>query len=752
MGEPPPADPKPIDTARPDASGVSGPGTPFVSTAHIEPAAKPAEAAPVEKLSALWARVKERKVIQWGLAYLAAALALAHGTELLSHAFDWPHIVYRLVVIVLVLGLPVAATCAWYHGDKGNKHVSGAELAIISLLMLLGAGFLWVFVRPHTEQVIAPSPVATPVTSAVPGAASSPVPPLALGKPRIAIMPFENLSPDPANAFFTDGMQEEILTALANSAKGLEVISRTTMMSYKGKPVTVEQVAKDLACTHVLEGSVRREGNEVRLTLQLIDAKTDEHLWAQNYDRKLVSAITLQSEVAGEVASQLAVQLAPAAQTAAAPTKDPVAYDLYLKARLARENLNGVSPESAWRDVEALLTQAIARDPDFAHAYIERAGVYWWLDLVNYDTSGKTLDLARADVATARKLAPNDPALYAVEGQLALADQKFPQALKLFDAAEQAGLTDPDLLIWKATILPELGRLEEGLKLTERLAALDPGNPYLLVIRGFFLGQARRPADAIRLADVVLARTPDYIAARSGRAETVFAFAGDRTKQDELLNAYMSSPALLQGVADNGIILGALVTWLRLADRFEDIQQLIDKSQVESVRQNSILDSVAPIGLGRHPVAEFRGWADLLLGDREAAAKDGQAVLDFVPRQRATLWNKWYLKYLEADGYLLIGEKTRAIAAARESIKLASESAQRDHYMAAKYYAAWVMAWAGEQDEAASLLEELSTSIPGVPPAYIARDPIFTMPLANNARYQALKAKLEAQMAATKLE
>jgi TolB-like protein len=128
-------------------------------------------------------------------------------------------------------------------------------------------------------------------------------------KPRIAILPFENLSLDPANAFFADGLHEQIVATLSNRTPGLEVISRTTMMTYRN-PKPVELIAKELGATHVLEGSVRREGDTVRLTLQLIDARTDDHIWSQDYDRTLRSALALESDVASEVAAQLSVRLA----------------------------------------------------------------------------------------------------------------------------------------------------------------------------------------------------------------------------------------------------------------------------------------------------------------------------------------------------------------------------------------------------------------------------------------------------------
>src|SRR5277367_1844273 len=246
----------------------------------------------------IWQRIREHKIIQWGLGYFAAALALVHAEELIAHAYGWPETAGQILIAVAGLGLPVALTLAWYHGHRASRHVSGAEASILAILLLLGSGLLWVLVRPHEGSPTAPASKTASVTPA-----RLPAP---QGKPRIAVLPFENLSPDPNNAFFTDGLHEEILSTLANRAPGLEVISRTTMMLYRFAPKSVEEIARTLGATHVLEGSVRREGNTVRLTLQLIDAKSDGHVWSQDYDRTLTSALALQSEVAAQVAAQLA--------------------------------------------------------------------------------------------------------------------------------------------------------------------------------------------------------------------------------------------------------------------------------------------------------------------------------------------------------------------------------------------------------------------------------------------------------------
>src|SRR5215469_5452116 len=247
-----------------------------------------------------WARIKEHKIIQWALGYLAAALALTHAEELIAHAFDWPEFISRTLIVVLALGLPVAITLAWYHGHRASRHVSGAEASILAVLLLIGAGLLWALVGPHEAAPNAKvaehsSPLTAPVSASVPqGLTTADLASRATRRPRLAILPFENLSPDPANAFFADGLHEEVLATLAQRAPELEVISRTTMLLYRAAPKPVETIARELGATHVIEGSVRRAGQRVRLTLQLIDARTDAHVWAQDYDRRLVDALTLQ--------------------------------------------------------------------------------------------------------------------------------------------------------------------------------------------------------------------------------------------------------------------------------------------------------------------------------------------------------------------------------------------------------------------------------------------------------------------------
>ncbi len=229
------------------------------------------------------------------------------------------------------------------------------------------------------------------------------------------------------------------MSALANHAPGLDVISSTTMSTYRGKPVTVQVLARDLNCAYVLEGSVRREGNEVRLILQLIDAHTDSHVWAQDYDRKLVSAMALEREVAAAVSSQLSVKFAGASQEQGLTAK-PLAYDLYLKARAAEARALEMGSASGLDEARQLLDQAITADPQFARAYLERMSLRLQLFLNSYSSPDQVLPQAQADLAAAQRLAPADAVVTEFAGVMAYALQDYDHALQLFQSAEAAGL------------------------------------------------------------------------------------------------------------------------------------------------------------------------------------------------------------------------------------------------------------------------------------------------------------------------
>lgn len=566
-------------------------------------------------------------------------------------------------------------------------------------------------------------------------------------KPRIAILPFENLSPDPNNAFFTDGLHEEILTALANASTDLDVISRTTMDSYKGKPVTVEQLAKDLGCTHVLEGSVRREGNEVRVTLQLINARDDSHIWAQDYDRKLVSAMTLQSEVAKEVAGALSAKIEAGAGGAASSggvTADPLAYDLYLKARLITQGLSGFTSTGDLRRALDLYGQALKIDPSILRAYADRIEIRTFLFKFGTDMSDANLNAAKEDLATLRKLAPDDALTLYAEGLMAIAEIDFAHALALFEAAEAKGFSDSALIAEKGQLLWDIGRFGEAEELERHLTALDPANGTRQYVWWSTLMELHRPQEAIDVANLGIARWQAEPAIadswRNMRDITLFMFGN--VPKPKLAEILASPPTL--GNIDNDI------DDLRYTNHIREARERIDAVGVDNLVTPDLYWEVTRVG--GSPLADQRGWLDLFLGDKGEAAKDGGRVLDFIKRTPETRWNKWYFTLLRADAALFMGDDAAAIKSMDESVALTNATEDKSDQTNAKMWRALIYAWSGRKDEAAALLEGFATSIPGLWPGEVVHNPGWNIPLKDNPRYQALSARLIAQMKATTLQ
>ena len=270
-----------------------------------------------------------------------------------------------------------------------------------AIIVAVGVGLV-VTRQPGPANV----PVANPAVpkSIAPAAPAAP----AVSDKSIAVLPFENRSDDKANAFFTDGIHEDILTNLAHIA-ALRVVSRTSVMEYRGTTKKIRQIGQELGVAWLLEGSVQRQGNKVRVTGQLINARTDEHVWAQSYDRDLTDLFAIQAELAQEIAGALKAALSPEEQTLLArrPTTIPAAYDLFLKAR--EINRNGNDTREELENQEALLKSAVTLDPTSARIWAELATVHASLIFTFFDASAARLAKARAAIERAQQLEPDSP-------------------------------------------------------------------------------------------------------------------------------------------------------------------------------------------------------------------------------------------------------------------------------------------------------------------------------------------------------
>jgi TolB-like protein/Tfp pilus assembly protein PilF len=372
----------------------------------------------------------------------------------------------------------------------------------------------------------------------------------------IAVLPFENLSSDKENAYFTDGVQDEILMDLAKIAD-LKVISRTSVIQYKsGAPRNLREIGQQLGVAHVVEGSVQRAANKVRVIAQLIDARNDAHLWAQTYDRDLADVFAIQSEIAKAIADQLQAKLSPNEKKAIEqpPTTDLAAFDLYSRAKsLVLTASFSTTTEADVRKAIELLDEAVKRDPSFFDAYCQLAYAHETLYAVQgFDHTPARLALAEAALQAATRLRPD-----AGETHLARANylyygrRDYAGALAELEVARRALPNDPRIFELTGFILRRRGQQEEGLRNLERSVGLDPRNFSTLqqiALSYQFLG---RYAEAIVALDRALSIVPDNVETRAARAQFELFWKGDTRPLDQTIDSILAQgPSAIAPAAD----------------------------------------------------------------------------------------------------------------------------------------------------------------------------------------------------------
>jgi TolB-like protein/Tfp pilus assembly protein PilF len=451
-------------------------------------------------------RLRERKLVQWALAYIAAAFALIQVLDVVASRFDWPAQLERIIILALAVGFVVALVIAWYHGEKGRQRVSGAELLLIALVLAIGGALVWQFGRVAAT---------TRSPSSAAGAAASrprnaPVPEMAQAIPipakSIAVLPFVNMSGDAKNDYFSDGITEEILDALAQ-VPDLKVAARTSAFAFKGKAEDLRKVGEVLDVATVLEGSVQKSGDEVRITAQLIDTRSGYHLWSEKYDRKLTSIFAVEDEISKAIADKLQVQLAggSGSKLVAQKTIDPRAHDFYLRG-LPLIAARGPGLREAAADFQ----QAVAIDPGYAQAWAALAEAQLLLPHYFLESQATAAPAGEAAAKRALEIDPDTASAYValamhyrVLWKWSEADAAFRKALKIApgdaEAADQYG----------QFLLAE-GRLGEALAQIDRAQRLDPLSGIIAATRTNVLTALRRFDDADAQARSMLSRHSDY--------------------------------------------------------------------------------------------------------------------------------------------------------------------------------------------------------------------------------------------------
>jgi TolB-like protein/lipoprotein NlpI len=472
--------------------------------------------------------------VEWTLAYAAFGYATLHLVEMLRDAFEWSALAPRLTVFGLVLGAPVAVTLAWYHGHRAQHRVSGRELSILITLLLVAGSVLWLVSR-HEHAAVPPVAV-HPTGAAGPRAGEvtfSPPP------HSIAVLPFVNLSGDKKQEYFSDGLTEELLNSLAE-IEGLQVAARTSSFTFREHPDIVT-VAHKLNVATVLEGSVRRSGNTVRVTTQLINAVTGFHLWSHTYDRNLGDVLKLQTDIADAVASALKVSLLGdvATKIELGGTRNPAAFDAYLRGSKAIFSGHGTSSYQGAIDA---YTEAIHMDPNYGLAFAGRSTAYsaYAGDFATGKLVREFLDKSRADARQALNLAPE-----LAEGHLALASYfqrgtlDFVRASESFERAMALAPGNAVVLGEGGRFAARIGRFDAGVAATRRAVALDPLGAGSRALLGEALYWARRYEEAVGAYGEAISLDPDYKAAYGfrglayyGRGDFQSARSSCESKQD----------------------------------------------------------------------------------------------------------------------------------------------------------------------------------------------------------------------------
>src|SRR5437762_1125973 len=435
---------------------------------------------------------------------------------------------------------------------------------------------------------------------------SSPFPASAIPEKSIAVLPFENRSDEKQNAYFADGVQNEILTDLAKIAD-LRVISRTSVMQYKsGAERNVREISQQLGVAHLLEGSVQRSGNRVRVTAQLIDARTDTQQWAERYDRDLADVFAIQSEIAKTIADQLQAKLSPQekARVEEIPTQNTEAYVFYLRANQISRNPDTLLED--YKTAEQLYMQAIALDPDFALAHARLASVCAEI-FHYYEPTRDWENKARAEAQIALRLQPNLAEAHLAFGQcIYWMDGEYDSASELFDIASHLSPNNSDIPRLIAAIERRQGKWQESLKAYAKVQKLDPQNPNSVRELVFTNTALRRWAESARWAEKMRAMAPASIVAKIQSGYVDIWWKGDTRLLKSLLSQVPAE------TDPDGAITSC--RWdVAMIDR--------DFGAARAALKTSVIHDVAYTNAGLTPKSFLDACIDLAQGDKAKAQK-----------------------------------------------------------------------------------------------------------------------------------
>jgi TolB-like protein/cytochrome c-type biogenesis protein CcmH/NrfG len=669
-------------------------------------------------MTGFFEELKRRKVYRVAIAYIVASWALAQGLAQVLPVFDISNSVIRIVIALLLIGFPVALVLAWVFDitPSGIERTSKAEPATTSptrrrnLILLAASG---VAISIAAGFLLLPRAVAHKVDKS------------------IAVLPFESLSDDKENAYFADGIQDDILTNLSKIGD-LKVISRTSVMSYRGKTPNLREIGKTLGVGNILEGSVRRAGNKVRVNVQLINATNDEHIWAEDYDGDLTDVFKIQTDLASQIATALQAKLSQSekASMERKPTENNDAYLAFIQA----QNLFHSSMEELGKlkEAEQIYQRAVDLDPKFATAFARYSQLESWI-VHTFDNSPERRAKARALAQSAMRLQPELPeAHYALGFVHYYVDNNFAAAAREFEIAQRGLPNESEAYLALGAIQRRQGKWTESNANFEKAVSLNPKDIWTIQNLAINYEFQRDFAAANKTIDRALAVDPNALAPLQLKGKFAVEEKGDLDFAQKILARIDS----LQLSPEQQIkMAGDRITLYMFLRKFDEAARTAEVLPDEHLRN--------------YPSALSGKY--LLLGQIKKIAGDNAAAHELFLKAKGFAESEVHQNAEVADSHALLaevlawlGEKDGALAEikrAQELLPVAKDAFGGPDILQT---AAQIDVVLGETDSAISILDDLLQRPSPVTTAVLKIHPIWD-PIRNDSRFQALIAKYSAK-------
>jgi TolB-like protein/Tfp pilus assembly protein PilF len=678
-------------------------------------------------LTGFFDELKRRKVYRVAVAYVIAAGGVIQLASAVFPAWELPNWTLRLTVLLLLVGFPIALILGWAYD------VTPSGIRMTPNLALARGG---VSSHAHHRRNVFLLGLSGLILAAVAGFFLMPRLTAFNVEKSIAVLPFENLSADKQNAYFADGIQDDILTNLSK-IRDLKVISRTSVMGYRGNPSSAREIGKTLGVGAVLEGSVRRDGNRVRLNVQLIDAETDRHIWAEDYDRELTDVFAIQTDLAQKIAQELQAQLSASEkeQILRKPTENGEAYFAFVQASCWHTSLESFDKLKA---AEQLFQRAIQLDPKFSLALANLSILESWI-FHTFEPLEVRRELARSYAQRALDLHPDLPDAHLALGySLYYGDREYDAALGELAIAQRGLPNDAQVSLVMGAIQRRQGQWRESTVDLEKAIRLSPNDVWVLENLAYNYQMLRDYQEANRVVDRGLAIEPRSISLWLLKSRLAIDERGDFAVAERALNL-LRQPATGTGLKGKGelsaeertMLLLSSANFALLQGKYEEALVTLSRAEDDafSGKPGGVFEKRFMAGLAYQKLGHEAEAQAAFSEAKDQAETEVRAAPDDAPRN-ANL----------ARALARLGKKDAAIAQAKHAIELLPESVDAFAGPEMTAVLAEVYAVTGENANAIELLDGLLNQPSSVTVALLRIDPAIDQ-LRDDRRFQELLQK-----------